>query len=64
MIIGSTSTQQIHRMCIPHIRNPSPKTAVVVQKIQLMPIVMGDIYLNVTITHTTADSQGGQEKPG
>ena len=24
---------------------------------------MGDICLNITITHTTADSQGGQEKP-
>ncbi len=25
--------------------------------------VMGDICLNITITHTTADSQAGQEKP-
>ncbi len=24
---------------------------------------MGDLCLNVTITRTTADSQGGQEKP-
>ncbi len=47
-------------MCIPHRRNPSPTT--VVQTIQLMP-EMGDICLNITITHTTADSQGGQEKP-
>ncbi len=24
---------------------------------------MGDLCLSITITHTTADSQGGQEKP-
>ena len=24
---------------------------------------MGDLRLSITITHTTADSQGGQEKP-
>ncbi len=47
-------------MCIPHRQNPSLTT--VVQAIQLMP-EMGDICLNITITHTTADSQGGQEKP-
>ena len=47
-------------MCIPHRRNPSPTT--VVQTIQLMQ-EMGDICLNITITHTTADSLGGQEKP-
>ncbi len=62
VIIGSTSTPQIHSMCIPHRRNPSPTTAVLVQKLQLMP-VKGDTCLNVTITRTTADSQGGQEKP-
>ncbi len=60
MIIGSTSTPQIHSICIPHRRNLSPTT--VVQTIRLMP-EMGDICLNVTITRTTADSQGGQEKP-
>ncbi len=55
VIIGSTSTPQIHSMCIPHRRNTTPTN--------ILCLVMGDICLSITITHTTADSQGGQEKP-
>ncbi len=55
VIIGSTSTPQIHSMCIPHRRNTTPTI--------ILCLVMGDLCLSITITHTTADSQGGQEKP-
>ena len=55
VIIGSTSTPQIHSMCILHRRNTTPTN--------ILCLVMGDICLSITITHTTADSQGGQEKP-
>ncbi len=55
VIIGSTSTPQIHSMCIPHRRNTTPTN--------ILCLVMGDLCLSITITHTTADSQGGQEKP-
>ena len=49
-------------MCIPHRRNPSPTTAVVCKRFSLC-LVIGDSCLSITITRTTADSQGGQEKP-
>ena len=55
VIIGSTSTPQIHSMCIPHRRNTTPTN--------ILCLVMGDLCLSITITHTTADGQGGQEKP-
>ena len=55
VIIGSTSSPQIHSMCIPHRRNTTPTN--------ILCLVMGDLCLSITITHTTADSQGGQEKP-
>ncbi len=45
---------QLHSMCIPHGRNTTPTN--------ILCLVMGDLSLSITITHTTADSQGGQEK--
>ncbi len=59
VIIGSTSTPQIHSMCIPHRRNTTPTN--------ILCLVMGDLCLSITITHTTADQgQEGQEidRPG
>ncbi len=57
VIIGSTSTPQIHSMCIPHRRNTTPTI--------ILCLVIRDLCLSITITRTTvtADSQGGQEKP-
>ena len=54
VIIGSTSTPQIHSMCIPHRRNNSH---------MILCLKMEDVCLSDTTTHTTADSQGGLEKP-
>ncbi len=48
-------TPQIHSMCIPHRRNTTSTI--------ILCLVLGDLCLRITITHTTADSQGGQEKP-
>ncbi len=56
VIIGSSSTPQMHSMCIiPHRQNTTPTI--------ILCLVLGDLCLSITITHTTADSQGGQGKP-
>ncbi len=62
VIIGSTSTPQIHSMCIPIDETQLPQQLWSYRKFSLC-LVMGDLCLSITITHTRADSQGGQEKP-
>ncbi len=62
MIISSTSTPQIHSICIPLDKTKVPQQLLSYRRFCLA-LAVGDICLNVTITCTTADSQGGQEKP-
>ncbi len=62
VIIESTSTQQIHSMCIIHRQNTTPTQLWSYRRFRLC-LVTGDLCLSIAIHHTTANSQGGLKKP-